>query len=291
MPLFIKRNKASKKQQQQRRTSRKASSLDFLSKGKEKKEETHTIGGGFRSTLKHQGGARVVRDHDYERDGNCSTAPCSERSSSTDLDTSWASAGSNNFHKHSPLFVKPLRAGSSDSSDNTKKTGPPRTVPPMPTVGRLTREGSDGTRKVKKEDLVDDMTQLGLLMKKDRQLPGTWYYSSNHILVNKERIKRNAIALTRRVELDALATERAQKMAQDEAVQHGVPEDIQFRLHPVRRFGENVASGASIRDIHKDMIQNAADLNNMVDRRYTHMGMGTAKSEDGTLYLCQIFKG
>jgi len=273
MPLFLKRNKTSNKKQ--KTTGRKTSSLIFGAGKVEKKEETHTIGGGFRSSLAHQNGTRVVR-HDEHADD--STAPISE---SSDLDSSWASAGTNNFHKHSPLFVTPL------SGNQT----PPSRTPRMPVKERLTREGSDGTRKVKQEDLADEITQLGKIMIKDRQLPGTWYYSSNHILVNKERVKRNVHALTRRIELDALATERAKKMAAEGKVQHGVAEDIQVRLYPCRRFGENVASGASVRDIHKDMIRNAADLNNMVDRRYMYMGMGTAKSEDGTLYLCQIFKG
>jgi hypothetical protein len=278
MPLFLKRRKTSNKKQQQKTTGRKTASLFFGGKKVEKKkEETHTIGGGFRSSLAHQNGTRVVRDDDD------STAPNSETSSSADLDSSWASAGLNNFHKYSPLFVTPLHG--------SQTLPPPQQTPPKPVKGRLTREGSDGTRKVKQEDLVDEITQLGQIMMKDRQLPGTWYYSSNHILVNKERIKRNVHALTRRIELDALATERAKEMAKDGKVQHGVAEDIQFRLHPCRRFGENVASGVSVRDIHKDMIRNGADLNNMVDRRYMYMGMATAKAEDGTLYLCQIFKG
>jgi uncharacterized protein YkwD len=138
---------------------------------------------------------------------------------------------------------------------------------------------------------LDEYAELGQIMAKDRRLPGTWYYSSNHILVNKERIKRNIHAITRLIELDALARERAEKMATECKIQHGDPEDIQIRLHPCRRFGENVASGSCIRDIHKGMVQNDADRNNMLDRRYSYMGMGTAKGEDGILYLCQIFKG
>ena len=124
-----------------------------------------------------------------------------------------------------------------------------------------------------------------------QKLPGTWYYSSNHILVNKERIKRNIPALTRRIELDALARERAETMARLGAIDHSRPEEIQFRIQPCRRFGENVACGASIREIHGDMVKNDADLNNLLDRRYSYMGMGTAKGKNGALYFCQIFKG
>ena len=36
-----------------------------------------------------------------------------------------------------------------------------------------------------------------------------------------------------------------------------------------------------------------ADRNNILDRRFTCMGMGTAKSpdENSKLYICQIFRG
>lgn len=176
---------------------------------------------------------------------------------------SWATAGARNFHKGSPMV--------------------PANHP------KLKREGSDGSKKVKSD--LPEIEQLGHIMAHDRQLPGTWYYSSIHILINKQRIKRNIPALTRRVELDELARQRAAVMAESGNVKHGDPNDTQFRLYPCRRFGENVASGADIRSMHKDMVENAADRNNMLDRRYTHFGAGTARGKDGALYMAQLFKG
>jgi hypothetical protein len=38
------------------------------------------------------------------------------------------------------------------------------------------------------------------------------------------------------------------------------------------------------------MMETVADRNNMLDRRLTCMGIGTAKADDGTLYLCQLFR-
>ena len=222
---------------------------------KDDSSSTVTIGGGYRSSLSHQTGTRVfLRDE---------SPPCSDRTA--DLDTSWSSSGVSDFHKHTPLFVEPAR----------------RKV--------LTRQGSRGSAKV--QPSLDAVTELGQILAKDRQLPGTWYYSSNHILVNKERVKRNIPALTRRIELDALARERAETMAKDETVKHSNPEECQFLFQPCRRFGENVARGTTVRDIHTVMVKNDADRNNMLDRRYSYMGMGTARGKDGTLYLCQIFKG
>lgn len=219
-------------------------------------EKTRTVGGRYRSSLAHQHGARGFRDQDS------TGSACSDRT--TDLDASWSSCGDSDFHKHAPLMAKPIM-----------------------TV--LTRQGSDGT--VKRQTPLDEIAEYGQLIAKQRELPGTWYYSSNHIMVNKERIKRSIPALTRRIELDTLARERAATMANLGSIKHGRPDDIQFQIGPCRRFGENVACGNSIREIHNDMVKNEADRNNMLDRRYSYMGMGTAKGEDGKLYFCQIFKG
>jgi uncharacterized protein YkwD len=159
-------------------------------------------------------------------------------------------------------------------------------VKPVPS---LTRQGSDGSKASKPE--LDQVTQLGQIMAHDRKLPGTWYYSSNHIMINNERVKRNIPALTRRRELDELARSRAEEMARQQEVAHGDSEEMRYQLYPCRRFGENVCSGASIRDMHKEMMLIDGDKNNILDRRYLFMGMGTATGEDGQLYMCQVFKG
>jgi Cysteine-rich secretory protein family len=228
-------------------------------------DKTRTAGGGYRSSLAHQHGARGLSHDQDDDDEEPTKATTSARTVSTnDLDCSWASCDDSDFHKHAPLLAKPFKTG-------------------------LTRQGSEGTAKV--QSSLDELTQLSHVIQKQRDLPGTWYYSSNHILVNKERVKRSIPALTRRIELDALARERAATMAKLGSIHHGDPEDIQFRIQPCRRFGENVACGNSVREIHKDMLQNEADRNNMLDRRYSYMGMGTAKGVNGELYFCQIFKG
>lgn len=223
-------------------------------------EKTLTIGGGYRSSLAHQNGKRGI----LQNDGSIGSVSSSESTKTLELDSSWSSAGEYNFHKHAPLLPKPLgKALSRQASDGTTKTQPP----------------------------LDELAEFGQIMARQRKLPGTWYYSSNHILVNKERIKRNIPALTRRIELDALARERAEVMAGQVSIHHAKPEDVMFRIQPCRRFGENVACGRSIREMHMEMIKNEADLNNMIDRRYSYFGMGTAVGKDGALYICQIFKG
>jgi uncharacterized protein YkwD len=142
---------------------------------------------------------------------------------------------------------------------------------------------------------LDPATALGNVMLRSRKLPGADYYSSNHILVNEERVKRVIAPLHRLRELDELAREHAKVMARAQRLFHSNPTDLQAKFQrPFRQMGENVAAGRSIRDIHKYMMKNTAcntDKYNILHRRYTHMGMATAKGADGQLYLCQIFRG
>ena len=65
------------------------------------------------------------------------------------------------------------------------------------------------------------------------------------------------------------------------------------------RIGENVGRGKTINEIHSMMMMttnsknknknNVSQRNNILHRRFVYMGVGTAKGDDGLLYLCQIF--
>ena len=165
-----------------------------------------------------------------------------------------------------------------------------------------TRQGSDETTAstvssvstcTLDEGKLQAAVEFGRMIAKNRRLPGVvpGFISSNHVMVNKERIAIHIPALTRRIELDAVARERAEKMANEGKVGHGSLDDLEFQIRPCRVFDENIACGKSIQDIHNDMLKNEANRTKMVDRRYSYMGMGTARGNDGTLYLCQIFKG
>jgi len=110
--------------------------------------------------------------------------------------------------------------------------------------------------------------------------------------VNQERTKRVIAPLTRLSELDELAREHATRMASKENLFHSDPAEMHAKFNRFsRRMGENVASGANIREIHKTMMKIPTDKHNILHRRYTHFGMGTASDKDGKLYLCQVFRG
>jgi uncharacterized protein YkwD len=140
---------------------------------------------------------------------------------------------------------------------------------------------------------LDQAEALGLIMLRARQLPkDSWYFASNHIMINAERTKRTISPLVRDTVLDSLARAQATGMASSNRLYYSDPSDLQLDIdEPSRRLGENVTRGSTLRKINEAMMDSAADKNNILDRRFTHMGMGTAKASDGTLYLCQLFRG
>ena len=143
------------------------------------------------------------------------------------------------------------------------------------------------------EVILNEAEQLGKIIARSRKLPGTWDYSSNHVLVNQERTRRTMKPLIRMVELDRLARAHAEQIAEEEELRHVDADALRIALNniPYRRLGENVARGDNIRSMHSDMMSTMSNKNNIVDRRFTHMGMGTALGKNGELYLCQIFRG
>lgn len=141
-------------------------------------------------------------------------------------------------------------------------------------------------------NITDTAEELGRILARSRHLPSTSYFASNHIMVNQARSVKLIAPLHRLTGLDEIAKQHADKMAAEENVFHSSPSTIQEQFQrPCRRLGENVAQGTDIRIIHAKMMQNTANRNNILDRRFTHMGMATSRGSDGSLYLCQVFRG
>lgn len=191
-------------------------------------------------------------------DNSCSSTPCATPPCSAP--NSWRSTDTASFHQHQPLMVS-----------DPDKDGASELVP-------------------------DEAEKLGQVMERSRRLPGTWYFSSNHVMINQERTKRVIAPLTRLSELDAIAREHAAAMAERGQLFHSQPQELHAKFNNdnqrfSRRMGENVARGTSIREIHQQMMKVRTDKHNILHRRYTHMGMATARGKDGQLYLCQVFRG
>jgi uncharacterized protein YkwD len=250
----------------------------FGKKAEREQEEPafDTIGGvysndtlSFTSTS-HSKSLRSIDTHDTH-DTRTSSPDSSSHSSASDSTPThgWISSGSQGHHKGSPLVAKrALVLGNG-------------------------RRGLVVPEDDQDEDALDQAEALGQIMLRARQLPkDSWDFASNHVMINAERTKRMISPLVRDTVLDKLARAQAADMALSNRLYHSDPSDLELDIDaPLRRLGENVTRGSTLEKIHKSMMNSAADKNNISDRRFTHMGMGTAKASDGTLYLCQLFRG
>lgn len=132
-----------------------------------------------------------------------------------------------------------------------------------------------------------------LLLSRKAQLHQDWYgFSSNHVLINKERAEKSLRPLTRRSELDAAAKAHAESMARRGRVYRinisGLREKL--GLNGVL-LDANVAVGRTIEDIHRKMMSRPfSGKTNILDHRYAHFGIGTGKGGSKKLYVCQIFQ-
>jgi uncharacterized protein YkwD len=119
-------------------------------------------------------------------------------------------------------------------------------------------------------------------------------FCSNFELVNFERRERNIPILVRSAFLDRLARNHALKMAEQQRVYHSV-DNIQAlkNAHRSEHVGENVQCGPSIRFMHARTMSdyNSAHRGNLLSEQFREIGIGMAKAEDGTFYICQKFRG
>ena len=184
----------------------------------------------------------------------------SSESSSDDDDTFWMSSGSPSHHTGAPLLV---RSAVSERHLN----------------GSL---------------FLSDEEVLGRIMIRSRNLPRTsdGYFASNHVMINSERTKRRMVPLKRNRAMDDIARQHASQMAKAQTLFHADQTDLlsNENVAAKTRVGSNVGRGSSVVRIHKQMMNySVPDKNNIIDRRFVSMGVGTAIASDGTLYLCQIF--
>ena len=130
------------------------------------------------------------------------------------------------------------------------------------------------TRRGKSNSLMD------LVQYKEEEIHSTSYFASNHVLINRERMKRGLRPLTRDIAMDDLARKSAQQMADSNG------------LNPLKTtYVGNVLRGESIRAIHRSIMQQkqGRERANLLNPYYQDFGVGTAKGSDGQLYMCQLF--
>jgi uncharacterized protein YkwD len=148
-----------------------------------------------------------------------------------------------------------------------------KTGPPMARAQSM-MSNREETRRGKQNSLAN------LINYSEEEIHSTSYFASNHVLVNRERMKRGLRPLTRNIAMDDLAREHSQNMADHSGVT------------PIQTtYVGNVLRGESIRSIHRATMQqkDGRERYNLLNPFYQDFGVGTAKGEDGMLYVCQLF--
>merc|ERR1712194_564223 len=114
----------------------------------------------------------------------------------------------------------------------------------------------------------------------EEEIHSTSYFASNHVLINRERMKRGLKPYTRNIAMDDVARKSALAMVESNG------------LNPLpATYVGNVLRGESIRSIHRStMLQKQGrERENLLNPYFQDFGVGTAKGEDGMLYMCQLF--
>ena len=128
---------------------------------------------------------------------------------------------------------------------------------------------------------------LGWIMLNSHRLPKeTGLYASNHVMINNERTKKYIPPLKRVPRMDEVAREHARAMAEDREFFHTNPMILSEVLGG-KQCGRRIGRERSQR---VEPLANTAQSHDGNRRRLTCMGIGTAKADDGTLYLCQLFR-
>lgn len=117
-------------------------------------------------------------------------------------------------------------------------------------------------------------------------------YLSNHVLVNRVRLQKRLHKLKRSRYLDSLAQDYvnlAAKLGSFCDSKHSV-EELK-RLLGSERVGQNLCRGRSMIEMHEMAMANGGPPRaNILSKNFVEMGMATAKSEDGKLYMIQFFR-
>jgi uncharacterized protein YkwD len=101
-------------------------------------------------------------------------------------------------------------------------------------------------------------------------------------------------ALARDAALDALARAHSERMMHSSTLAHDVGDgDPRARLAAtmvaVRELGENVAHAASAAEAHRALWDSPSHRENILGTRFDHIGVGTARAADGSLWATEIF--
>ena len=124
------------------------------------------------------------------------------------------------------------------------------------------------------------------------KMPETTLYSSNHVMINKERFARSVPMLKRSRELDEVARAHAIKMLDNRKTIPSLDEACLSRLKISDNnlvISLNVAYGKTIKEIQESFMRAEKYRKKILNTEFSKMGFATAQDPKGRLYMCQLF--
>lgn len=107
------------------------------------------------------------------------------------------------------------------------------------------------------------------------------------LIHNRERGMEDVPQLAYNESLEAFAQEWAESMASRRRLKHS---NLGFSGFGYK--GENIAKGQTTEEsVLKSWMESSGHRKNILNSRYTHVGFGCARTENGTLYWCACFGG
>lgn len=105
---------------------------------------------------------------------------------------------------------------------------------------------------------------------------------------NQARTNHDRPVLTVSSHLTEIAQNWAQWMARHHSMQHNP--NLESQVHNWQDLGENVGSGGSEPPIHRAFMNDTYHRRNILSPAYTMVGIGTARDDNGRLYVDEVFK-
>jgi hypothetical protein len=135
--------------------------------------------------------------------------------------------------------------------------------------------------------LLSFVTVAGLAVSAPQALagPGESEFVSR---TNAARTSRGLKAYAVRSDLVAAARRHAARMAARGDIYHNP--NLGSEVGGWRSLGENVGVGGDVESIHNAFMNSSGHRANILDRTFTEVGIGTATSADGRLYVTEIFR-
>jgi len=111
--------------------------------------------------------------------------------------------------------------------------------------------------------------------------------------INVTRGEAGVAPLREDAALDSMALDHSARMSEAGRIFHNLQLGPQADALGVvwTRLGENVGAGADVDQVERALVASPHHYENLIDRRFTSVGIGVVTGSDGRVYLTQVFAG